>query len=99
MSGQQRQRVAGGESLLTCIQLFTAEVAGGSLAIGHGEVTASVREDLCLPMASSWPKCRHLIGGNIRRINKQQRPGITMVQWSSIQYPAFIDSHDNLSCN
>ena len=34
-----------------------------SSARGHDEVAASAGEDMCLPLASSWPKCRHLVGG------------------------------------
>ena len=45
------------------LSLFTAEVAGSSSAIGHDGVTASAREDLCHPIASSWPKCHHLVRG------------------------------------
>ena len=42
---------------LVFLPLFTAEVAGSSSAVAHDGVTASARDDLCLPIASSWPKC------------------------------------------
>ena len=73
-------------SLLVYLSLFTAEIAGSSSAVGHDEVTASAREDLCIPMASSWPKCRYLVGGKFIPAPLAGRAALAANSWSGMEF-------------